>query len=327
MVSIIIPNYNKVLYLNETLNSLLAQTYKNWECIIVDDHSSDNSLEIVQGYCKKDSRFKIYTRPNNRKPGGNAARNYGFEYSKGKYIQWLDSDDLIHPRKLEYQISVLEHMGEFAISVSNWEWFENVYEVLNKEFKVESHELNKDRWNEYPSNPLDLLNKLNKEELFIPIHSYLCSAELIKRAGLWNESLLQNQDGEFMTRVILKSPEIIFEDKILTLYRKPNSLHLSKQVSKESWDSWYDALVLCDKWILEVDESNLIKKNLALNYERLIKMIGVEFPELTQKCLDRIKKHYPNIRYSFLKPPLLWLGAWIGVKNFLKLRAILLIKN
>lgn len=95
LVSILIPNYNKAPYIRETLDSVLAQTYTNWECIIVDDHSTDDSWEILQEYQAKDSRFKIYKRPDHLPKGGNACRNYAFKLSKGEYVNWFDSDDVM----------------------------------------------------------------------------------------------------------------------------------------------------------------------------------------------------------------------------------------
>ncbi|MEB2782429.1 glycosyltransferase family 2 protein [Algoriphagus sp. C2-6-M1] len=95
LVSILIPNYNKAPYLAETLNSVLAQTYTNWECIIVDDRSTDGSFAIMEKYGAKDARFKIFKRPAHLPKGGNVCRNYALEVSKGEYIQWFDSDDLM----------------------------------------------------------------------------------------------------------------------------------------------------------------------------------------------------------------------------------------
>lgn len=95
LVSIIIPSYNRAHLIGETLDSVLAQTYTNWECIVVDDGSTDHTLEVLAGYCKKDARFQYHNRPKNRTKGANACRNYGFELSKGKYIQLLDSDDIL----------------------------------------------------------------------------------------------------------------------------------------------------------------------------------------------------------------------------------------
>jgi glycosyltransferase involved in cell wall biosynthesis len=101
LVSIIIPTYNRAHLIGETLDSVLAQSYQNWECIVVDDGSSDNTDEVVGEYVIKDSRFKYHHRPEDHLPGGNGARNYGFKVSKGKYVQWFDSDDLMVAEMIE----------------------------------------------------------------------------------------------------------------------------------------------------------------------------------------------------------------------------------
>ena len=95
LVSIIIPIFNRENLIKETLDSILQQSYLNWECIIVDDGSTDKTIEVVRNYIKKDSRFNLFQRPLNRLKGGNAARNFGFEKSKGQLIQWFDSDDIM----------------------------------------------------------------------------------------------------------------------------------------------------------------------------------------------------------------------------------------
>src|SRR5690606_6713113 len=95
LVSILIPNYNKAPYLRETLDSILSQTYLNWECIIVDDHSTDGSYEILEEYANLDCRFKVYKRPDHLPKGGNACRNYAFILSNGEFVNWFDSDDIM----------------------------------------------------------------------------------------------------------------------------------------------------------------------------------------------------------------------------------------
>lgn len=94
LVSIIIPTYNRAHLISETLDSVLAQTYENWECIIVDDGSTDDSEFVINGFVKKDNRFRYLDRPLGRPKGANACRNFGFEISVGKYIMFLDSDDV-----------------------------------------------------------------------------------------------------------------------------------------------------------------------------------------------------------------------------------------
>jgi glycosyltransferase involved in cell wall biosynthesis len=96
-ISIIVPCYNQSEYISETLDSVLSQTYDNWECIIVNDGSTDNSEEVVSRFLKLDQRFRLITIPNKGLAG---ARNVGVSNSFGEYILPLDADDLISPNFL-----------------------------------------------------------------------------------------------------------------------------------------------------------------------------------------------------------------------------------
>ena len=118
LISILIPNYNKEAYLRGTLDSILAQTYSNWECIIVDDHSTDNSWEIIEEYAKTDSRFKIYKRPNHLAKGGNVCRNCAFTNSIGDFVVFFDSDDLLYPNTLQERVNVISN-SDYDFCVSN----------------------------------------------------------------------------------------------------------------------------------------------------------------------------------------------------------------
>ena len=97
-ISIIIPIYKVEKYLQSCLDSVLAQTFKDWEAICVNDGSPDNSGKILTEYAKKDPRIKIITQNNQ---GPSVARNNGLKQANGKYIFFLDSDDFIHPQLLE----------------------------------------------------------------------------------------------------------------------------------------------------------------------------------------------------------------------------------
>lgn len=122
LVSIIIPTFNRAHIILETLDSVSAQTYKNWECIIVDDGSTDETEKLIKEYSLKDNRFKYHKRPDKHLQGGNGARNYGFNLSKGAYIQWFDSDDLMVANKIE--LSVLEIQSKKKdLVVSNCNFF------------------------------------------------------------------------------------------------------------------------------------------------------------------------------------------------------------
>jgi glycosyltransferase involved in cell wall biosynthesis len=101
LVSIIIPTYNRAYLIGETLDSVLAQTYTNWECIVVDDQSTDRSYEVIKCYEEQDKRFKAFVRPSDLRKGANSCRNYGFLQAQGAYIKWFDSDDVMLPEHLD----------------------------------------------------------------------------------------------------------------------------------------------------------------------------------------------------------------------------------
>src|SRR5690606_1544911 len=107
LVSIVIPTYNRAHFVGETLNSVLAQTHQNWECIIVDDGSTDNTEDVIKKFLEKDKRFQFYKRPDDRVKGPNACRNYGFEKTKGDYINFFDDDDLMVTNRVELQLKNL----------------------------------------------------------------------------------------------------------------------------------------------------------------------------------------------------------------------------
>lgn len=106
LVSIVMPAYNASKFISESIESVLKQTYKNWELIIVNDCSKDNTEEIIKSYSNNDSRIKYYNQKTNL--GISEARNKAIIEAKGEYIAFLDSDDLWKKRKLEEQIKFME---------------------------------------------------------------------------------------------------------------------------------------------------------------------------------------------------------------------------
>ena len=109
-VSVITPCYNAGVTIINTIESVIAQTYTDWEMLIVDDSSSDNSADVIKEYASKDSRIK-YLRT--EKPSGSPAlpRNIGIENAVGKYIAFFDADDVWLPDKLQWQVDFLEKNG------------------------------------------------------------------------------------------------------------------------------------------------------------------------------------------------------------------------
>ena len=191
LVSVIIPTYNRAHLIGETLNSVLAQTYQNWECIIVDDGSTDNTDEVVGEYVKKDSRFKYYHRHYEHLQGGNGARNYGFKMSQGEYVNWFDSDDLMHPQKIELKINVLkEYDVDFVVCFG---------------LIVDDNKNEIARWNNiYMEKPLfnHIVGKVSFQT-----NGPLFKRSLIENSGLFNEKLKRKQDWEYFSRILTYSED------------------------------------------------------------------------------------------------------------------------
>ena len=128
LVSIITPSYNSEKYISETIESVLDQTYQEWEMIIVDDLSSDDSLQIIEHYAKKDSRIKVIRSKQNMGPAH--ARNRAIKEAKGRYIAFLDSDDVWFPKKLEKQIQFLTE-NNLVITYSAYETMDENSKYIN----------------------------------------------------------------------------------------------------------------------------------------------------------------------------------------------------
>ncbi len=104
LVSVIVPCFNHAKFLSEALQSILNQTHQDWECLIVDDGSPDNTAEVARQWCEKDSRFKYLYKENG---GLSSARNYGIQNTKGDYILTLDADDFFEATFIEKALKIL----------------------------------------------------------------------------------------------------------------------------------------------------------------------------------------------------------------------------
>lgn len=120
LVSVITPSYNAQRYIVRTIESVLSQTYQNWEMIVVDDCSPDNANELIEQYVVKDKRIKLIKLDKNG--GAAVARNKAIEFAQGRYIAFLDSDDRWLPYKLERQIAFMQEQN-IALSYTAYEKF------------------------------------------------------------------------------------------------------------------------------------------------------------------------------------------------------------
>lgn len=238
LISIIIPTYNRASILSQTLDSVLSQTYTNWECVIVDDGSTDTTDKLLLEYCMLDSRFKYFKRPADALKGSNTCRNLGFEFSKGEFIKWLDSDDVLSQDLLASQINAVSKYSEekYILVTSKWNYFVDTINGINS--KKEEIYKNYD-------NGFNLISDFGNFNTFLPPHVYLVRREIIAKSGQWNECLLINQDGEFFTRVLLNTKKVIHAEEGVAYYRYSFS---DENVSRFSTlDKCRDSII---SWIL-----------------------------------------------------------------------------
>lgn len=206
-ISIIVPCYNYGHYLSMTLESVFEQSFKGWECIIIDDGSTDNSAEVAKTWVNKDPRF-IYIRQDNA--GLSAARNTGIKHAAGRYIQFLDADDLLLPEKLSIQVQLLEQNAGVAAIYSSFSF----QDEHNQRYGPEPHH--------YVAPKKQMLRALIFEweyGFIMPIHCFLFEKEaLINTAGFYEE-IPTHEDLDLHLRLALRDEKYFHHPEKLAIYR------------------------------------------------------------------------------------------------------------
>jgi glycosyltransferase involved in cell wall biosynthesis len=288
LVSIIIPVFNSEKYLAEAINSVLAQTWPHKEVIIVDDGSTDNSLNIAKNFDSETVR--LFQQENK---GASAARNKGLAEAKGEYIQFLDGDDLLSADKIYQQVMQLEqNPGKLAICSTVHFYTGTPYQNLQPSLYEESFLFSDDD----PAHFLiNLWGGYSEYGSMVSIHSWLTPKSIIDEAGPWNEGLGIDDDGEFFTRVLLKSKGVIKSDGI-SFYRKylfTSSLSASKNSAGAI--SRIKAAMLKKDQLLTINNS--IEAQTAI-YKSLVNIAAdcyLLYPSIYKEAISAL----PKIRLDF----------------------------
>lgn len=200
LVSVVLPVYNGEEFLAQSIQSIINQTYKNWELIIVDDCSSDNSNKIAQEFAKTDNRIKIIKNEKNLKLP--ASLNVGFDCANGEYYTWTSDDNEYYPEAFEKMVDFLENNSYYGM----------VYAQTN----VEKDGVVQDYiWCDGATTPTTLL------EFCVPGACFMYRKTVAQKVGKYNENCFLNEDHEYWLRVLLIAP-IANLDEILYLYRLRN---------------------------------------------------------------------------------------------------------
>lgn len=242
LVTVIVSVFNRTDLIAATLHSIQQQSYPNFECILVDDGSNEETIAVIQNVIKDDTRFLFVKRPADRLKGANSCRNYGYEISKGQYINWFDSDDIMHPDFIQ---SKIEAIADCEVAISKTCFFkEQITNVIGFEERTR------------------LSENLFEDFIRLKISWYLPDPmwrkSFLVGKELFRENLKKGQDRDFHTRMLLYKPSVKLVDKYVTYYRKHQET-ITNSYSSEVIYSYFCALNENIKLILKEHPSNDLK--------------------------------------------------------------------
>ncbi|WP_073147603.1 glycosyltransferase family 2 protein [Mesonia phycicola] len=245
LVSVIIPTYNRAHLIGETLDSIIAQTYVNWECIVVDDGSTDNTDTVMQRYIEEDTRIQYHHRPEAHLPGGNGARNYGFKKSIGEYIVWFDSDDLMTENHIQVKIEMITS-SENDFCITRTKFFNHHNSIMDKFYQFDKYSINLENY---------ILQKIN----------WITMDIIIKRKTAINlffdENLKCGQEYNYFSKMLIISSNGEFKNEVVTLRRFDENT-ISQNIRKKSdcklLSRWFTYLEVSARLSLKTKKDLLI---------------------------------------------------------------------
>lgn len=301
LVSIIIPVYNRETFLKATLNSIKAQTYLYWECIIVDDHSTDDSFQILKQYEKEDSRFNVFVRPHNRSKGANVCRNFGLENATGKFINWFDSDDLMEPDFIEKKLAAFDKKTDIVLSKTRIYYVADQTEVFEQRTYL----------------TLNLLEDFITREISWYLPDPMYYREFLDDYKLkFKEYDLAAQDRDFFLKVLLLKPTIKVVDDYLTTYIKHNDSISHQTYTVNNLKVSTSRAITLIEFINNLRSRNLLSKKLKRFYTtELRKMIPlVHKDSKTTKSILKALVKLGSLNFETFKN---WIKVSLGLTSLM----------
>jgi len=204
-VSIIIPTFNRADLLRQTLASVQQQTFQDWECIVVDDGSTDNNEQVTLEFSDQDARFRFLTRPDNLAKGANSCRNFGFSQSKGEFVNWFDSDDVMLPGFLKAKLDAVRN-GIDLVICTGWYASENLEQGAAIPIDIEGN----------------LFSDYVMWKAMILTPSVLFRRSFLSSRELFLSRMSRGQEAEFFSRIFyeLNQAQVAIVPEKLFLYRQ-----------------------------------------------------------------------------------------------------------
>ncbi len=261
-VSVIIPVYNGEKYIEEAIKSVQSQTLENWEVIIVDDGSTDSTLEILSNLIQTESRIHLFHHEGNVNKGVSETRNLALSHCSGQYIALLDCDDYWNPHKLEVQSQILDQNITIGI----------VYCLLETKFESK-FDFPKICGTYSSSGIIDhSFSKVLQGEVWIPNSSALIRKSLIHKTTKYRR-LKCNEDQLFFSEILCYS-ELYFVPQVFGIYR----IHESSFTYNNNWNSLYYKYLIFSLWYIPLKKKAYVFKHICLwsisQLKLLLKNIG-----------------------------------------------------
>ncbi len=289
-VSVIVPVFNAGQWLRPCVQSILGQSMDDLQLLLVDDGSTDGAVGELN---LDDPRCQVITQANR---GAAAARNLGLQHSAGRWISFVDADDVLHRDKLAHQLSYLAASPSLQITSGSWCRF---HDQLPDVPQVTADDL----WR--PQSPLSWQQTALSKNLMMQPAAWLVARALIDAAGPWNQSLTLNDDGEYFARVMLKASQVGFCARALSFYRSGSDKSLSAGRKPHHFQSAVTALGLIGEQLAQHDDVAASRKAMALAWSRLAVESYPYAREQSKFCEQ-------NARLNGLFNPDLGGGRWVS---------------
>lgn len=266
------PAFNSSKFISAAIESVLTQTWDAWELIIIDDGSTDNTLDIARKH--QSAKVKVLRQEN---AGAAAARNRAFSLCCGDYIQYLDADDVLHPRKIESQIRLLTQMGTGVVSSCRWGHFKGTPVKV----KLQVQSIDRDML------PIDWLIESWGGGGMSQTACWLTPRSLIESSGGWNELFVRNpnDDGEFFCRVLLNASGVCFCNEAEVYYRSGLQGSVSRVCDTQQAESLLGSYVSYRDNALRTENSPRVRQALQNNFCSFAYEMDGRFPELVNEAM------------------------------------------
>lgn len=316
IVTVIIPVYNAARHLQETVESVLAQSYADYELLVIDDGSSDNSLKILNDFAvKHPERIHVFRHPGGANKGVSATRNLGLSHALGKYTAFLDSDDVWYPEKLARQVALMDRYPEMGVTFTlseilrdkqNYEFLEGVETVGARE---------------PPDDCKEAMYQVITMYLNYIFSSVMVKTTALREVGGFIEYLPYQSEDRIMVAKVAANHQIGRVDEVLCAYRAHDGSYSASLVRKGYAEAvFFDMQTRIAEWLQKEAGKPAWAREVALEIlpPMFIRAVRCTF---RPRILMNVLANYFKISYVCGLSPVTifrrafhktWVGDWVA---------------